>query len=441
MAASVQGGVARPNVLLIVTDDQRDQGSMAAMPRTAAAFGDRGTEFSNAYVTTPVCCPSRASIFSGRYAHNHAVVSEHGKRFDQSASWPRYLHDAGYRTGIVGKYLNGVSANKAKYFDYRDANTPVHSREETRTAATSAETFLDSAEQDDAQPWALTIATYSPHRPYTVQPKDPFPYPDFQPGPSFGERDLSDKNPVVAKKAHGYDKNAPTGYQEIYDGQMAELEAADEMVGSVLGELDRLGERDNTIAIFTSDNGFLEKDHSLYFKLWPYLDSVAVPLYLSWPGHVAGGAANDALVANIDIAPTIYDATGVAPGYTVDGHSLLASPGHDWLLLELPSTISHVPAWYSYLDGERQYIDWTKGGTAASSGASSAGRLGLGLFGGPRAGVAVNTPGGGRGGAYPFVEDYDLTRDPAELSASNAPDPAMASLIEAAKSCAGAACP
>jgi arylsulfatase A-like enzyme len=296
--------------------------------------------------------------------------------------------------------------------------------EETRTAELSAETFLQQTEQNDSQPWALVVATYSPHQPYTVQPKNPFPYPAFRPSLSFNEQDLSDKQPEVARKAQGYDRRKPDQYQAIYDGQMRELQAVDEMVGALMDDLETLGERRDTLAIFISDNGFLHKDHRVYFKLWPYLDAVSVPLYASWPAHMTGGTTESALVANIDIAPTIFEATGISPGYPVDGNSLLTNPGHEWLLMELPSTISRVAAWYAYFDGERHYIEWSKGGTSESSGG---GGLGSGL--------------GGGGGSIPFIEDYDLTADPGELEASNTPDPAMTQLLRAAKTCAGASCP
>ena len=106
---------AAPNILFIVTDDQELQGTMAVMPSTAKWFknGDSGsgitggTEFANGSVTTPLCCPSRASIFSGRYAHNHGVhkITE-PQNLDQSTTLQRYLQQAGYRTGIFGKFLN-----------------------------------------------------------------------------------------------------------------------------------------------------------------------------------------------------------------------------------------------------------------------------------------------------------------------------------------------
>ena len=107
-APAAPTAASRPNVLIFLTDDQRS-GTMAVMPSTLQRFGEEGTTYAHAFATTPLCCPSRASIFSGRYAHNHTVQSnQHGAEqdFDQNATMQAYLQGAGYRTGIFGKYFN-----------------------------------------------------------------------------------------------------------------------------------------------------------------------------------------------------------------------------------------------------------------------------------------------------------------------------------------------
>ena len=124
----------------------------------------------------------------------------------------------------------------------------------------------------------------------------------------------------------------------------------------------RRSETSNTLALFTSDNGFMWGEHELESKGWPYQESIKVPLYIRWPGHVAAGAVDHRLVANIDIAPTIFDAAGVKPGYTVDGRSLLGRYSRPWLLIEWPSEAVHgIPPWWSYVDAKRRYINWSDG--------------------------------------------------------------------------------
>ncbi|MBA3429894.1 MAG: sulfatase-like hydrolase/transferase, partial [Actinobacteria bacterium] len=103
---------ARPNILIILTDDQRATGTMWVMPKTRAIFGSGGTRYNNAVATTPLCCPSRASIFSGRYAHNHGVVSNASAgALNQDLTIQAQLRRAGYRTAVAGKFLNGFPSS------------------------------------------------------------------------------------------------------------------------------------------------------------------------------------------------------------------------------------------------------------------------------------------------------------------------------------------
>ncbi len=111
----------RPNVLIIITDDQRARGTLGVMPQTRARFQAQGARFPNAFATTPTCCPSRASVLTGLYAHNHGVLtSEKGQQnnLDHEITLQRYLSDSGYTTGIYGKFLNGWRASDdPPYFD------------------------------------------------------------------------------------------------------------------------------------------------------------------------------------------------------------------------------------------------------------------------------------------------------------------------------------
>ena len=115
---------APPNILLIITDDQ-PLDTMQVMPNALQFFAAEGTEFPHGYDVEPLCCPSRASIFSGKYPHNHGITINDGTGFDATDTWQRYLHELGYFTGITGKYLNAVATSKAPYFDYRFQVTPA----------------------------------------------------------------------------------------------------------------------------------------------------------------------------------------------------------------------------------------------------------------------------------------------------------------------------
>lgn len=396
LAVLAPAAEARPNVLLIVTDDQRATGTMKIMPKTRRVFGRRGTRFTQAHATTPWCCPSRASIFSGLYAHNHGIDTNDGRGFDDTQTWQRRLHDEGYVTGIVGKYLNGVRTNVAPHFDYR-REIRFDDPHEPELIGDHAEDFLNHAEHVDDRRWALTLTPSSPHGPFTVEPKAPCEAGPFNPTPSYGEADLSDKHPEVSAEAERVES-----VEKIHRGQLCELQATDEMIGRVVRILRRLDEHRNTLAIFMSDNGYLWGEHRVFHKTWPYRESTQIPLYMRWPGKIARRTRDRRLVANIDVAPTIYHATGIAPGYPVDGRSLLSDHARSELLIELPEGGDHMPvAWSGLLTPDSLYVEWAGG----------------------------------------FVESYGAD-DPWQMEASNEVKPARAARLATARGCSGTAtCP
>jgi arylsulfatase A-like enzyme len=366
-AAAAQGP---PNVLLIITDDHRDGGeSMSVLQETGRLFASEGTEFSDAYATTPMCCPSRASIFSGRYVHNHGVTDNGSNLARLELTWQRHLDEAGYETALFGKYLNSWLDRRPRdpipYFDDSWQGYDLHHGknplEAERFLAERATGFLERAERDDPRPWAMVLATRSPHLPYR--------YPDrfrrdvgrFVPRPSVHD-DLGDKPPYVRRAGRALDRRIRRGAEmrrprNLFTGQLRELMAVDEMVGGIFASLRRMSEDDGTLAILVSDNGFFWGEHSLPGKKLPYREAIEVPMYVRWPGRVAAGAVDDRIVANIDLAPTILDAAGVEPRYRPDGHSLLDL---DWerrgLLLEGPKRL-----WSSYLRPGKQYVRWADG--------------------------------------------------------------------------------
>src|SRR4051794_11844576 len=203
-----------PNVLFIVTDDQRLEGTMVMMPKTLQWFADQGTTYSQAYITTPLCCPARSSIFTGQFTHNTGVRTNRSATFlDPRYTLERTLHDAGYYTGLYGKYLNLWSdLRNPPYFDkfaVFDAGYKTFRANEqgtlkqinpysTNYIQNNAVTFLNDREANDSQPWFLYLAPYAPHLPAT--PEDQYanaPIPPFTPNPATWESDRSDKPPWV----------------------------------------------------------------------------------------------------------------------------------------------------------------------------------------------------------------------------------------------------
>ena len=376
-SAVPQGAVAnhsegRPNVLIIMTDDHRWD-MMSILRKTRRWFGAEGTTYPYAFATTPLCCPSRASIMTGQYAHNTRVETNvDAERLDQRDTMQRHLQDAGYRTAIVGKYLNSWTVNPP-YFDdwaifssseagYRNAvfnvngTRQVIQRYSTDFVTARSIQVLRSFEANDDQPWLLYVTPFAPHAPY--EPSKKFrkaAVPRLTRTPAMQEADRTDKPLWVQMK-----RPRRVKAHKIWMLQERMLLSVDSLVDRVLTTLDELGERGPTMVFFLSDNGFLMGEHGLQQKHSPYEASVKIPLYARWPGHFQARGVDARLAANIDIAPTVYDATGIRPDNQVDGRSLLDRTWtRDRMLLEYSHREERaVPSWASLRTADYQYVEY-----------------------------------------------------------------------------------
>jgi arylsulfatase A-like enzyme len=365
-----------PNVLVILTDDQRESGTMQALRATRRLFEQGGMRYTRAYATTPNCCPSRASIFTGNYAHNHRVrrnIIGDAPQLNQESTVQRYLHDGGYRTAIYGKYLNNWDLSLSPpYFDdwavfsqpnrYYNVNFNVNgsvrniARYSNDFITGRALRFLQRAEEDDTQPWFLFLAPYAPHMPAIVEPK----YRKIRvrpllSSPGTDELDRIDKPFYVQVRSASLARAAA-----IRTRQLRSLRSVDDMVKKVFGTIEQLREP-NTLAFFLSDNGYMWAEHGVIGKTLPYTESVKVPFFARWPGLVPAGVQDSRLVANIDIAPTILEAAGIQPdrGFPIDGQSLFSGVPRDRLLLEYwPEATGRPPVWASILTSSYQYVEY-----------------------------------------------------------------------------------
>jgi arylsulfatase A-like enzyme len=360
----------RPNVLLIVTDDQRASGTMEeALPKTLRYFQDEGTRYTQAFATTPLCCPSRASMFSGRYAHRHGVYNNDlGRELDQDETLQRYLQDKGYRTAATGKYLNRWPHElNPPYFDfwaimlkgyYRDSLVNVNGGRKRIDGYTNdfiekkSIDFLDLFEGKDGQPWFLYVGTTAPHAPFQAEPKyEGVPTPRYDPSPAVKEKNLSDKPDFGPGKR--------IEFRKLRRKQLRTLYSVDDTVDKLMRKLQALDEDRNTIAFFVGDNGQLWGEHGLTGKRYPYMPSVKIPFLVRWPGKVDAGRKDQRLLANIDIAPTVLDLVDAQGDYDVDGRSIFEEGRRDKLLLEhWMDDESEVPDWASLLTPTYQYVEY-----------------------------------------------------------------------------------
>jgi arylsulfatase A-like enzyme len=347
-----------PNIVLLLMDDM-DVAALAHMPTVQAELVAKGTTFTNAFVTTSVCCPSRASILTGQYAHNHGVLDnrpplggfvkffESGKESSTIATW---LKDAGYRTALIGKYLNlyprGADQkhvppgwdewralfHRELYYDYKmNENGTVTSRGDkpedyqTDVLRRLVLEFVDQAEAQDGRPFFLHVSPYAPHRPAQPAPRHEEALPGLKGPrpPSYNEEDVSDKPAWVRQQA----PMTPELMERTdwwFRRRAQTLLAVDELLAALLARLRQRGELDNTYVFFTSDNGFEFGAHRMdHGKADPYEASIRVPLVARGPG-VPAGQKHDAMVLNIDLAPTFAELGRAQAADFVDGRSFAA---------------------------------------------------------------------------------------------------------------------
>ncbi|NKQ34740.1 MAG: sulfatase [Chloroflexi bacterium] len=379
----------RPNFLVIVADDQRFD-TMEYMPRTQERIFNQGVTFDNAYVTTARCSPSRASILTGMYAHNHNVRLN-SDPFDQETI-VQNLDEAGYYTGLVGKYVNTYPASpedpplpefdywigmtsgpdSAAYYDptlnVNGTATP-HTGYQTDILRDYAVKFIDQASQQD-DPFFLMFTPYAPHLPARPAPGDDQLYPDLPPHepPNFNPADMSGKPQWMQELSF----LAPDQIESINRDrkhQLQTLNALDIAVETLLDELADQGELDNTVIFYISDNGLFLGEHRLPIgKIYAYEESARVPFAVRYPPLAAEPRRDETVVANIDIAPTIYDLAGLPPPDFVDGMSLRPflqnDPNPEWrdytLIEGWPTNVAYVgssPPFQTIRAGQYEYTE------------------------------------------------------------------------------------
>lgn len=337
----------RPNFLIIITDDQRFD-TMEYMPNTQKLIFDQGVTFSSGYVTTPFCCPSRASILTGMYANNHEVrVNEDKLNY---RTFAEDLHRNGYYTGLVGKYLNSWDGTERPEFDYwvsfwggtipsyYDPGLNVNgtwSKHEgyiTYLFRDYVIEFLDKAFNQN-KPFLLIFTPNAPHAPFTPAVEDKTLYQNLPPHrpENYNEEDISDKPLSIANRSLLSDEDV-VKIENIRRRQILTLTSLDRSIAEIMAKLEESGEMDNTVVIFISDNGKHWGEHRLDSKNTAYEESIKVPFAIRYPPLVPTPYLEDGLVANIDIAPTLYELSETKIPDKVNGVSLvsLLTGTDDW---------------------------------------------------------------------------------------------------------------
>jgi arylsulfatase A-like enzyme len=391
----------QPNVVVIITDDQR-AGTLRWMPIVRSELVRRGTTFTNAYVPTPTCCPSRASILTGLFAQRTGVWANTGSvdgtpiggwgafagagNEDRTvATWLTATH----RTILVGKYLNHYDdageahippgwdrwhsffMRNGAYHDYRlihtDGSITRHGeRRDDYSTDVLADLAVTSIEDTPRKtPLMMFFTPYAPHGPATPAPRHVglgthLPRYDL---PHVNERDVEDKPPWIQDLQRRKPRRIAKTRQDVY----ASLQAVDEAVGRILDALERTSRLQDTLIVFLSDNGSSWAEHRLPIadKFVPYTAQMHVPLVIRWDGEVPAGARDPRLAANVDVPVTIARSVGVAPS-GVDGRSLFRRVGRDGIPLTASEARAHVgdgisidrPAYCGFLTARFLYVTY-----------------------------------------------------------------------------------
>jgi arylsulfatase A-like enzyme len=396
---TAQAQATKSNFVFILADDMRLD-DLANMPKTKQLLGDGGMTFNNAYVPYGVCCPSRASIMRGQYAHNHGV---HNNDESPDGGWQAYVKNGdeqdniatrmqadGYSTALIGKYLNGYDGSvrppgwtywfaryKGHYFDWyaRENDSRRHYGKASKDYETDVITqktkrfIADSVSQN--KPFMAYVTPGAPHFPQIPAPRDEGTFTGQEAPnknqPSFNEADVSDKPSFIQDNPSLTSSDIAQIDQRYVDRQET-LQALDDLVEAVYNKVDSLGKLNNTYFVFFSDNGWEQGEHRIaQSKAQAYEESVHMPLLIKGPG-IPAGSSSDKLVLNTDFFPTFAKLAGIAQPPYIDGRPIddiwkgTATTWRNAFLLERWSVTKPERSFFGVGTSEpRKYVEYQNG--------------------------------------------------------------------------------
>ncbi len=353
----------RPNIVFILSDDQRwdttdsthSLSGTDVMPQLRAELDASGIEFNNAYMTTPLCCPSRTSTLTGQYSHTTGIHTNQppqggAQDFVDTSTIGVWLQNAGYRTGFFGKYLNGYSAlwqqgeppyvppgwtewngmKKVAFFDYTIVENGIEILYGSTEAEYSTDVLRDKVNAfindsvTDGQPFFVYFAPKAPHLPATPAPRHAGSFAGLAPWrpASYNEPDVSDK-PLWVQNTPSMTPADQADLDATRITMLESLQAVDEAVTAIMQTLRDQNIADNTIVVYFSDNGWLWGEHRMKAKNKTYEEAVRSPMLVRYPKLIPLARKENLYALNIDFAPTFAELAGITPTSPVDGRSLL----------------------------------------------------------------------------------------------------------------------
>lgn len=401
-ALSAESTESRPNIVFLLSDDQTaysvgSYGNPDVQTPHLDRLAAEGLSFDNHYDTTAICMASRASIMTGMYEYKTGCNFSHGPllrdHFDRS--YPVLLRQAGYRTGFAGKFGFVVSdapkgqgvlpsgdfdawgggPGQTYYATRKNVSMQAYAEKYPHSTLSYGAFGSDFVKASAAKgkPFCLSISFKAPHRPVSPDPKFDHVYrgKHFTKPANYG-REHGSHFSRQSQQGRQYVRFHEWGYADDYDRVMAlyhqQIYAIDVAVGMIRDALEEAGIADNTVVIFTSDNGFLCGSHGYGSKVLPYEEASRVPLIMYDPRKkdLAGGRRSEAVTGNIDFAPTILELAGLPIPANMDGKSLLG-------LYEQPTSsireyLSLINVWgpkavhsLAVVSADYKYVFWNYG--------------------------------------------------------------------------------
>jgi N-acetylglucosamine-6-sulfatase len=359
--ANPEGRPSPRNIIFILSDDHRydfmsfmeQAPDFLETPNLDRMAAD-GAHFKNAFVSTSLCSPSRASILTGQYMHHHRVVDNQRPVPEGTRFFPEFLQEAGYQTAFVGKWHMGHEEDHPRpgfdhwvsfrgqgtYFDPLFNINGEHRRESGYTTDLLADQALEWLKRDRSRPFFLYLSFKAVHYPFEPAPRhhgryeeEPVPYPEtmgnteanYETQPNWVRERRYGIHGIDHMETGHFDRDPVPSFEGLYRRYCETVHGLDENIGRVLDYLDESGLARSTLVLYMGDNGFALGEHGFYDKRDAFEESIRVPLLAYAPGWIAPGTRIDPMIQNIDLAPTLLELAGVrqTDRPRMDGRSFL----------------------------------------------------------------------------------------------------------------------
>ncbi len=381
-AHAQEAAVTRPNLVVILSDDHRwdylgSTGHPFIQTPTMDRLSEQGVAFDNAFVTTSLCSPSRASFLTGQYVHSHGVRNNISVWKDENVTVLELLEKEGYDTAFIGKWhmpgrlpnLRGVDrfitfteqGGQGRYFDcpliVDGVETPSRTPYITTELTDYALEFIDRPREN---PFVLYLAHKAVHHEF-------LPPPDLAGMYDDEELELPEEADPWVGSTRGFLYSGTLGpISRHMRNYSAAITALDREIGRIVSRLEEMGILDETVIIYTTDNGFFWGEHRLVDKRWPYEESIRIPMIVRYPPLTSGaGRRTPQMVLNIDVAPTLLDLAGAPIPQWMDGQSMVpalesesASGRSAWLYEYFKEFPYNVPEMDAVRTDTHMYIEY-----------------------------------------------------------------------------------